>query len=65
MLKFIINQYTIDRFKYEGKLKKLKQDLKKNKDKYYSLNEKKIYVLILDVNTGVTGLTAGITQSAT
>ena len=58
-------QYKTEKHDYENILKSLNVDSDYYKKKYKSLNKKKIYISILEILTGIVGLSAGSTLSLT
>ena len=58
-------QYKIEKHDNENILKSLKIDSDYYKKKYKSLNKKKIYITILEILTGVAGVSTGSALSIT
>ena len=60
-----ILKYKTEKHDYENILKSLKNDNEYYKKKYKSLNKKKIYIIVLEILTGSTGVIVGSTLTAT
>ena len=58
-------KYKTEKHDHENILKSLKIDSEYYKKKYKSLNKKKIYITILEILTGIAGVTTGSTLSIT
>ncbi len=58
-------KYKTEKHDYENILKSLKSDNEYYKKKYKSLNKKKIYISILEILTGASGVIVGSTLTAT
>ena len=58
-------KYKTEKHDYENILKSLKNDNEYYKKKYNSLNKKKIYIIVLEILTGSSGVIVGSTLTAT
>ena len=58
-------KYKTERYDYENILKSLKIDNNYYKKKYKSINKKKIYISVLEILTGASGVIVGSTLTAT